>query len=275
MQTEAANETANPHPRTELDSHAKNMVVLGKNCFVFDNVEGRTCDVTPFDPSIGTSTQVPIVDAAIVYDCPFTLESHLLIVRNGLYLPNLSDNLIPPFILSEAGVKVDTIPKIHSKDPTIDNHSLYFADADLRIPLKLNGIFSYFHSRAPNNDEIRGLDPLFLTPDSASWDPYSDHYSKNEDAMLDWEGNIMEPRFRKKQMLELHEPEELHDISSMTVTIGSVEASVDTILGEAFKACYIDGRYNNDINAARLNYEDFGKALSEKVEEGKFAMVCR
>jgi hypothetical protein len=40
-------------PRTELDSHA-NMVVVGQNCFVFDNVNGRTCDVVPFDRTIGT-----------------------------------------------------------------------------------------------------------------------------------------------------------------------------------------------------------------------------
>ena len=40
-------------PRTELDSHV-NMAVLGKNCFVFDNVHGHTCDVAPYDSSIGT-----------------------------------------------------------------------------------------------------------------------------------------------------------------------------------------------------------------------------
>ena len=38
--------------RTKLDSHV-NMVFLGRNCFVFDGVHGRTCDLEPFDPSIG------------------------------------------------------------------------------------------------------------------------------------------------------------------------------------------------------------------------------
>jgi hypothetical protein len=116
--------------RTELDSHA-NMVVMGCNCFVFDNVDSRTCDVTPFDPSIGQSKQVPIVDAAVSYDCPYTLKTYLLIVRNSLYIPNLVHNLIPPFILSEAGIYVEPVPKIHIKDPTIENHSIYFEDADL------------------------------------------------------------------------------------------------------------------------------------------------
>ena len=54
-------------PRTELDSHA-NMVVLGSECFVFDNILDQTCDVEPFDPTIGTAKRVPIVDAALAYD---------------------------------------------------------------------------------------------------------------------------------------------------------------------------------------------------------------
>ncbi len=118
-------------PRTELDSHA-NMVVLGKNCFVFDNVNGRTCDVVPFDRTIGTVKEVPIVDAAIAYDCPFAHQSFLLIIRNALYIPTKKNNLIPPFILREA----------------------------------LHGIFSYFHTRTPTIEEIKHSEPILLTPDS-------------------------------------------------------------------------------------------------------------
>ena len=39
--------------RTELYSHA-NMVVLGRNWFVFDEFHARTCDVELFYTSIGT-----------------------------------------------------------------------------------------------------------------------------------------------------------------------------------------------------------------------------
>ena len=85
-------------PRTELDSHA-NMVVLGKNCFVFDNVHGRTCDVEPFDKNLGTAKQIPVVDAALAYDCPYSHETYLLIVRNALYIESMENNLIPPFIM--------------------------------------------------------------------------------------------------------------------------------------------------------------------------------
>ena len=74
--------------KTELDSHA-NMAVVGKSCFVFEKVEGRFCEVEPFDKSIGTLKRVPIVDAAIAYDCPFNMTTHILIIRDALYIPTM------------------------------------------------------------------------------------------------------------------------------------------------------------------------------------------
>ena len=55
-----------PDPRSELDRHA-NMLVFVKNCFVFESLHGRTVDVAPFDPSLGLSKKIPIVDAAVAY----------------------------------------------------------------------------------------------------------------------------------------------------------------------------------------------------------------
>ena len=93
------------------------MVVLGKNCFVFDGVHGKTCDVEPFDPSIGTTKKVPVVDAAITYDCPYLHQTFLFILWNALYIPNLEHNLIPPFIMREAGLTVNDTPTIYMPSP--------------------------------------------------------------------------------------------------------------------------------------------------------------
>ena len=134
-------ENACPSPRSELDSHA-NMVVLGKHCCVFDSINGKSCDVEPFDPSIGTARKVPIVDGAIAYNCPFTHVTYLLIVRNALHIPTMENNLIPPFILQEAGIQCNDTAKIHMDDPSEEDHALIFPDIDLRIPLQLWGVFS-------------------------------------------------------------------------------------------------------------------------------------
>ena len=83
-------------PRTELDSHA-NMVVLRTHCFVFDRVHGRTCDIEPFDRTL-VARQIPIVDAALSYNCSYSHESYLLNIRNALFIESMTNNLIPPFI---------------------------------------------------------------------------------------------------------------------------------------------------------------------------------
>ena len=132
-----------PLPRTELDSHA-NMVVLGANAFIFDRVQDRRCDVSPFDPSLGKATSVPIVDGAIAYDCPYSNETFILIFYNALYFPSLNHNLVPPFIMREAGLQVNDIAKIHVDDPTKKDHAIVIEDLDLSIPMQLNGIFSFF-----------------------------------------------------------------------------------------------------------------------------------
>ena len=68
--------------------------------------------------------------------------------------------------MQAAGVKIDERPKVHCNDLTIDNHCIKFGDSNLRIPLQLNGIFSYFKLRKPMVEELHELQKLFLTPDA-------------------------------------------------------------------------------------------------------------
>lgn len=196
-------------PRTELDTHA-NMVVLGKNCFVFDHVQGRTCEVASYNPAMRKAKHVPIVDAAIAYDYPYTLKTYyLLIIRNALYIPTMNNNLIPPFILLKAGLKVrNDVPKIHVESLTVSDHAIEFPEqengAALRIPLQLWGVFSFFHTRAPTNKEAAELNPLLLTPDSNHWNPHSEHFAKNEESMLDWEGEMQVKCRRLNHVLDFN-----------------------------------------------------------------------
>ena len=85
--------------RTELDSHA-NMCLLGKHCSLLSELNSaRTVNVGAFSDSAGGLNNVPIVDAMIAYDCKRTNQVYLLVLRNALYIEDMNDNLIPPFIL--------------------------------------------------------------------------------------------------------------------------------------------------------------------------------
>ena len=137
----------------ELNSHA-NMVLLGKGAFIFDGVQGRTCNVIPYDPSLSTRKQIPIVDGAVAYDCPYLHQTFIFLFQNALHIPTLEHSLIPPFILREAGIQVNNTPKIHTTYPTTESHSIHVPEYSLRIPLQLNDTLSYFHVRMPTNDEI-------------------------------------------------------------------------------------------------------------------------
>jgi hypothetical protein len=101
--------------RTELDSHA-NMPVVGKHAYIIADT-GRIADVNPFTPDY-TSMQVPIVDAATQYDCPYNGKAYILLIRNALHV--LSMNNDPSFCDegSWSGRQGHTKDTMHNADGT-------------------------------------------------------------------------------------------------------------------------------------------------------------
>ena len=97
--------------RTELDSHA-NMPVVGKHCYIIRDT-GRRVDVSPFSPDYDALEQVRVVDAALLYVDPMTGEETMLVLLNALHVPAMINNLIPLFVMREAGLEVNDKPMIH------------------------------------------------------------------------------------------------------------------------------------------------------------------
>ena len=114
-------EDMNESSRTELDSHA-NMPVIGRNAYILSKI-GETVDVAPFTPDY-KPISVELVDAALKYDCPYSGEVKILIIRRGLHVPSMTHNLLPPFMLREAGIQIDEVPKIHVTSPTEEHHAI-------------------------------------------------------------------------------------------------------------------------------------------------------
>ena len=120
---------------TELVSHS-NMVVIGAQGTIIQK-KGRYADVNAFSSDVGKFSRVPIVDAAIAYDCPFSGRKILMFVRNALYVESMDHNIVPPFIMRNEGLEVDEQAKIHRPRPSKENHSVYCKEINLRIPLKI------------------------------------------------------------------------------------------------------------------------------------------
>ena len=242
-------------PKTELDSHA-NMIVLGQECFVFE-WSGKSCSVNPFTESLGTINDVPIVDAAIAYECPYSHITYVLICRNALYIPNMYNNLVPPFILRESGATVNDTAKIHCKDPTNNDHCITFEDCDLRIPLQLSGTFSYFHTRKPTQDELQTCDKVFITPDRQHWNPYCTSFALNEHSMLNYAGEITEVQRREHHLID----HEMVDATIAAVTVDEYNTNVDSIMDNSF--------YGIKTNESHIPDNNFAAALNQRTEVSK------
>ena len=80
-----------------LDSH-ENMVFLVKYATII-NQSGKSADVVPFLSDCSKLEAVPINDAVVVYDCSHTLETFILVVRNGLSVHSMMNILIPSFVM--------------------------------------------------------------------------------------------------------------------------------------------------------------------------------
>ena len=63
----------------------------------------------------------------------------------------------------------------------------------LRIPLRIQGFIAYFHTHKPTKDEFESCDnKIEMTADSSDWDPSTNRFQEQEDAMLDGYGRLCE-----------------------------------------------------------------------------------
>ena len=155
--------------------YSANMIVLGKHWFVLE-LFSKFCTVNLFNYCLEFIKDLPIVDAAIAYDFPYSHECYILLFCNALYSPNIEDNLLPPFIMCERGAAVHDSLKIHCTDTTSNDHCITLSYSDLKIPFHINGTFSFFHTRRPTADELHSCEKILITPDRQHWNTYCKSY---------------------------------------------------------------------------------------------------
>ena len=74
------------------------MVVIGIQGITIQHTD-KFSNVIAFAVDFGMMPMVPILDAAIAYDCPHSGEVFLLVSQNALYIEIMDHNLVPPFIM--------------------------------------------------------------------------------------------------------------------------------------------------------------------------------
>jgi hypothetical protein len=178
---------------TELDSHTK-LAVAGSETTIIA-CSGAFSNVTLFSKDLPAMDMVEIGDDVMCFYDPILLETYILVMKNVMLIPSMGHNLIPPFLIQEAGLIPDATPTHQTPCPSIDNHSTRGQRSGLWIHLQFNGIFSYFNTRPLTLDEQENrmdYPVVFITHEGESWDPYSDHYAEEETAIVDVNGLLVE-----------------------------------------------------------------------------------
>ena len=93
---------------------------------------------------------------------------------------------------------MDECPKFLAKNPSVKNHSVYFRQHDLRLPLQIYGIVSYLPARAPLENELLPISlEIELAPNAPDWDPHDQMYQEQEESMLTYKGEIKDSPKRR------------------------------------------------------------------------------
>ena len=83
-------------------------------------------------------------------------------------------NIIPSMMLRLAELNLDECPKFVARNPTGENHSIFFPNFNLRFPLMIEGIISYIPTRRPTSKELveNEANYLIMTPNLPNWNPH-------------------------------------------------------------------------------------------------------
>jgi hypothetical protein len=141
----------------ELHSHA-DTCCFGKGAYILSIDQGSCAEVTGFSTQLGSVKSVPIVSAAVAYDCPVTFQTYILVFHQSLYIEDFNSHLICPNQMRLAGISVNDCPLqfLPPKQRTHDSHTIH--TAQLRIPLQMKGVISYFQTRKPTRKELQNTD---------------------------------------------------------------------------------------------------------------------
>ena len=73
---------------------------------VLEDIESKA-KVAGFTSELGKPMTVPVVTAAVIYDCEYTGKTYILVIYNALYFQNMDTNLLPTIMMRLAGLDVD------------------------------------------------------------------------------------------------------------------------------------------------------------------------
>jgi len=192
--------SATQEVRMELDSHADTCVVGEGTALITHDFE-RQVWVFGFD---GTkSANARTVTGVVGYNDPGTGEQYMLVIHQAILVPKMTANLLGLMQVRDNGVQVNDEPKSMVLNPTEDHHCILIPASggrgQLRIPLMIKGVISYFSGWKPTPEEYERTPSdriIELTSENVDWDPHQEtRFEEQEEAVLNaakWDRDEMD-----------------------------------------------------------------------------------
>ncbi len=179
----------------ELDSHA-NTCILGHGALIILDYN-QSVSVVGYDKSLGSKTY-QTVSSVDVYDDPQTERMLHLIVNQAIHIPHLDHHLLCPMQCRVNDMTTNNLPKFLVANHTDQTHTLTITDPNnplqpVILPLTLRGVPSLLNVRTVTINEFNSQDypQLHLTSETLTWDPTTNLYEQQENAMMDYSSNIV------------------------------------------------------------------------------------
>ena len=153
--------------------------------------------IVGYDKSLGSKTYQTL-SGVVAYDDPQTERTLHLIISQAIHIPHLDHHLLCPMQCRVNDVTVNVLSKFLAANPTDQMYALTMTDPDnplqpVILLLTLRGVTSLLNERTVTFNEFLSQDypQLHLTSETLTWDPMTNLYEQQENAMIDYFSNIV------------------------------------------------------------------------------------
>ena len=187
----------------EADSHADTTCLGGGALKILDF--NTPVNVHGYDASLG-SKKYRVISGGVAYVHPFSGLRYHLIFHQAIHMPDLDHHLMCPMQLRANGVKVNDCPRMYCDNPDDKSHAIVATDEygeDLILPFFLKGVTSYLSVEPLPLEEFEAHESprVELTSQHLTWAPNSKVFEDQENAMVDHQGNVLQPRSKQRRPL--------------------------------------------------------------------------
>ena len=173
----SATNTAYAEGKTEFDSHA-DTCIAGRTWQLWE-LTGEECQVYAYSEEYEPRT-VKVGSYRSAWSHPITGEVFIMVLHQALGMEEQEPSLLCPNQLRMNGILVNDVPRSLPGGDIKNAHSMVIPEADLKVPLKVNGVMSSFDTRIPTESELETCTHIVLTNDS-KWDPNSSDLEQQEE----------------------------------------------------------------------------------------------